>query len=129
MKQTNLSALNTAVQAIRQFIINDTFSLRNLTLAMVMNSADDDFQEAEVCGRHKSLKALRLSLGLTQTQFALATGINRNNICLVENGKHRAWNPEKAAKHALKRVQTFLQHRTLGSIAPAMRSGWLRWRL
>jgi DNA-binding transcriptional regulator YiaG len=64
------------------------------------------------------LKALRLSLGLTQTEFALVTGIRRENISLVENGKHNGWNPEKAAKHALKRVQTFLQHRTLGSVAP-----------
>jgi DNA-binding transcriptional regulator YiaG len=64
------------------------------------------------------LKALRLSLGLTQREFSLVTGIAQPNINLVENGKHREWKPEKAARHALKRVQEFLQHRTLGSVQP-----------
>lgn len=64
------------------------------------------------------LTALRLSLGLTQSEFALVTGIAQSNIALVEVNKHRSWNPEKAAKHALKRVQEFLNHRTLGSVQP-----------
>jgi DNA-binding transcriptional regulator YiaG len=64
------------------------------------------------------LTALRLSLGLTQSEFALVTGIAQSNIALVETGKHRDWKPEKAAKHALKRVQEFLRHRTLGSVQP-----------
>jgi DNA-binding transcriptional regulator YiaG len=64
------------------------------------------------------LKALRLSLGLTQTEFALVTGIARPNIALVENNKHRNWRPEQGAKHALKRVQEFLKHRSLGSVQP-----------
>ena len=64
------------------------------------------------------LKALRLSLGLTQTEFSLVTGIAGSNIALVESGKHRGWRPEVAAKHALKRVQEFLRHRNLGSVQP-----------
>jgi hypothetical protein len=55
---------------------------------------------------------------VTQREFALMTGIKPSNIGLVESYKHRCWNPEKAAKHALKRVQEFLQHRTVGSVAP-----------
>lgn len=64
------------------------------------------------------LKALRLSLGLTQKEFSLVTGIAQPNIALVEQGKHRQWKPAQAAKHALKRVQEFLKHRTLGSVQP-----------
>ncbi len=64
------------------------------------------------------LTALRLSLGLTQAEFSLVTGIAKPNIALVESSKHRNWKPEQAAKHALKRVQEFLQHRTLGSVQP-----------
>lgn len=69
MTQVNLSALNTSVQAIRQFIIDDTFSIRNLTIAMVMNATDDDFQEAEVYGRHKSLVGIR-TRNLVELEFA-----------------------------------------------------------
>jgi hypothetical protein len=69
MTQLNLSALNTSVQAIRHFIINDTFSIRNLTIAMVINAADDDFQEAEVYGRHKSLVGIR-TRNLVELDFA-----------------------------------------------------------
>lgn len=64
------------------------------------------------------LKALRLSLGLTQAEFSLVTGIHRTNIGLVETNNHKGWRPEVAARHALKRVQEFLRHRTLGSVQP-----------
>lgn len=66
-------------------------------------------------GDGNPVKALRLSLGLTQTEFALVTGVDRRNISMLENGKHK-WNIASASKHLLKRVQSFLQHRSLRNV-------------
>lgn len=71
----------------------------------------------QVNGEGNPVKALRLALGLTQTEFALVTGVDRRNIGMLEIGKHK-WNIASASKHLLKRVQEFLRHRTLGSVQP-----------
>jgi DNA-binding XRE family transcriptional regulator len=71
----------------------------------------------QINGDGNPVKALRLALGLTQTEFAFVTGVDRRNIGMLEIGKHK-WNIASASKHLLNRVQDFLRHRTLGSVQP-----------
>jgi transcriptional regulator with XRE-family HTH domain len=69
----------------------------------------------QINGDGNPVKALRLALGLTQTEFAFVTGVDRRNISMLENGKHK-WNIASASRHLLKRVQSFLQHRSLKTV-------------
>jgi DNA-binding XRE family transcriptional regulator len=90
----------------------------NLMTAMrVHNATAHGVLPIQVNGDGNPVKALRLALGLTQTEFALVTGVDRRNIGMLEIGKHR-WNLASASKHLLKRVQEFMRHRTLGSVQP-----------